>query len=175
MDEATTAGDTPMVSQQDTPEEIREHIESSLEEANGTVAPLTGLEEDGQGSEAPVGQAQQKVEDAMGQAQEKLGDAMGQAQEKLEGVKGQAQEKLEGVKGQAQEKLDGVKEQAKAKVTSAHESASGKSDDLLGKAKAVSPQSVAQQAWEVGRGNPVPLAVGGAFLAGMVLGRRGRR
>ncbi|MCA1690231.1 MAG: hypothetical protein LC720_07330, partial [Actinobacteria bacterium] len=116
MDEAMTAGDTPMVSQQETPEEIREHIESSLEEANGSVAPLTGQEDDGQGSEDPVGQARQKVEAAMGQAQEKLGAAMGQAQEKIEGVKGQAQEKIEG-----------VKEQAQSKVTSAQESISGKS------------------------------------------------
>jgi ElaB/YqjD/DUF883 family membrane-anchored ribosome-binding protein len=175
MDEATTAGDTPMVSHQEAPEEIRERIESSLEEANGNVAPLTGQEDDGQGSEDAVGQAQEKVEAAMGQAQEKLGDAMGAAQEKLEGVKGQAQEKLEGVKEQAQEKLGGVKEQAQSKVTSAQESISGKSGDLLGKAKTASPQSVGQKAWDVGRGNPLPVAVGGAFLAGMVLGRRSRR
>ncbi|MEA2302518.1 MAG: hypothetical protein QOE44_3053 [Solirubrobacteraceae bacterium] len=175
MDEATTAGDTPMVSHQEAPEEIRERIESSLEEANGSVAPLTGQEDDGQGSEDAVGQAQEKVEAAMGQAQEKLGDAMGAAQEKLEGVKGQAQEKLEGVKEQAQEKLGGVKEQAQSKVTSAQESISGKSGDLLGKAKTASPQSVGQKAWDVGRGNPLPVAVGGAFLAGMVLGRRSRR
>jgi hypothetical protein len=90
-------------------------------------------------------------------------------------VKGQAQEKLEGVKEQAQEKLGGVKEQAQSKVTSAQESISGKSGDLLGKAKTASPQSVGQKAWDVGRGNPLPVAVGGAFLAGMVLGRRSRR
>jgi hypothetical protein len=48
------------------------------------------------------------------------------------------------VKGQAQAKTDELKEQAGAK---------------------------AQEAQRVARENPVPVAVGGAFLAGIVLGR----
>ncbi|MEA2298464.1 MAG: hypothetical protein QOF77_1400 [Solirubrobacteraceae bacterium] len=147
--EETTTDATAAADDQQSPEELREHIQSSLGAADGDVSALTGQEDAGQtdAGASPVA-------------------------EKLEEVKTQAQDKVEAAKAQAQEKVEAAKGQAQAKLSGAQEAISGKSEDLLGKAKGFSPQSVVQQAWELGRGNPVPVAVGGAFLAGVAVGRR---
>ena len=71
-----------------------------------------------------------------------------------------------------------VKGQAKAKVDSAKHSAQEKKDDLFGKAKAAAPDSVgsgAQSVASTAQDNPLPFAVGAAFLVGVVVGRMLRR
>jgi ElaB/YqjD/DUF883 family membrane-anchored ribosome-binding protein len=75
------------------------------------------------------------------------------------------------------EKAD-VKRQAKAKIDEAKASVSEKKDDLLGKAKQVSPDTstaAASTATEKVRENPIPVASLAAFAAGYVLGRLSRR
>jgi len=74
------------------------------------------------------------------------------------------------VKKQAQAKTDELKEQAGAKA----QEAKAKARELGDKAKEVAPNSAGEgmeQAQRVARENPVPVALGGAFLAGIVLGR----
>jgi ElaB/YqjD/DUF883 family membrane-anchored ribosome-binding protein len=74
------------------------------------------------------------------------------------------------VKKQAQAKTDELKEQAGAKAREAK----AKAQELGDKAKEIAPDSAGegvQQAQRVARENPVPVAVAGAFLAGLVLGR----
>ena len=75
-------------------------------------------------------------------------DAKGQAQEKAGEVKEQAQQKADGLKGQAQEKVNQVKQAAPDQINQA--------------ASAIQEQA---------RQNPLPFAVGGALLAGFVIGR----
>jgi hypothetical protein len=65
-----------------------------------------------------------------------------------------------------------VKAQAKAKVDTAKQSAQQKKDDLLGKAKAATPDSVGSGAESVAstaQQNPMPFAVVAAFLAGVAV------
>jgi ElaB/YqjD/DUF883 family membrane-anchored ribosome-binding protein len=67
-----------------------------------------------------------------------------------------------------------VKSRAKAKVESVKESAQQRKDEFAGKAKEATPESVggaAHQAAGVAQENPLPLAIGAAFVAGMVVGR----
>lgn len=71
-----------------------------------------------------------------------------------------------------------VKGQAKAKVDSAKQGAQQKKDEIFGKAKAAAPESVgagAQSVASTAQQNPLPFAVGGAFLVGVVVGRILRR
>jgi hypothetical protein len=71
-----------------------------------------------------------------------------------------------------------VKAQAKAKADSAKESAKRKKDELFGNAKATAPDSVgsgAQSVASTAQQNPLPFAVGAAFLVGIVVGRIRRR
>jgi hypothetical protein len=71
-----------------------------------------------------------------------------------------------------------VKAQAKAKADSAKQSAQEKKDELLGKAKQATPDSVgsgAQSVASTAQENPLPFAVGAAFLVGVVVGRILRR
>lgn len=66
-----------------------------------------------------------------------------------------------------------VKAQAKGKVTEVKQSVQDKKDELTGKAREATPESAsagAHQAASTAKENPVPLAVGGAFAAGLVLG-----
>lgn len=77
-------------------------------------------------------------------------------------VKGQAKEKVEGVKQSAQDKVEGVKQSAQEKA-----------QEFSSKAKEATPDSAgagAQQVASTVQENPVPLAIGGAFLAGVVVG-----
>lgn len=65
-----------------------------------------------------------------------------------------------------------VKAQAKAKVDTAKQSAQQKKDELLGKAKAATPDSVGSGAESVAstaQQNPLPFAVVAAFLAGVAV------
>jgi ElaB/YqjD/DUF883 family membrane-anchored ribosome-binding protein len=78
------------------------------------------------------------------------------------------------VKKQAQDKVDDVKEQASAKASEVKEAATSKAEEIADKAKQATPESASagvEQAQQIARQNPVPLAVGGAFLAGIVVGR----
>ena len=71
------------------------------------------------------------------------------------------------------EKTD-VKQQAQAKAEELKAQAGAKAKELSDKAKEVAPESAeegVQQAQRLAKENPVPMAIGGAFLAGMVFGR----
>jgi ElaB/YqjD/DUF883 family membrane-anchored ribosome-binding protein len=66
-----------------------------------------------------------------------------------------------------------VKGQAKAKIDSAKQSAQQKAEELASKAKEVAPDSAgagAQQMAGIAQENPVPLAIAGAFVAGVIVG-----
>jgi ElaB/YqjD/DUF883 family membrane-anchored ribosome-binding protein len=71
-----------------------------------------------------------------------------------------------------------VKARVREKIGATKESAAQKKDDLMGKARAASPDSVssgATQATEAARQNPVPVAAVGAFVGGFLLGRLTKR
>lgn len=79
------------------------------------------------------------------------------------------------VKAQAKHKVEDVKAQAKAKVGGAKAQVSGKTSEIGGKVHDAAPESAGDAAQRVQRfasENPVPLAVGGAFVAGVAIGRR---
>jgi hypothetical protein len=74
------------------------------------------------------------------------------------------------------EKTD-VKGQAREKVAEVKQTAQAKKEDLLAKAKSSSPDSAgtgARQLKTKAQDNPLPFAIGGALLVGILLGRRGR-
>jgi ElaB/YqjD/DUF883 family membrane-anchored ribosome-binding protein len=60
-----------------------------------------------------------------------------------------------------------VKAQAKERVSDVKENVSSKADDLKQKASDVTPASVQSSAQQ----NPLPFAIGGALVAGFLLGR----
>jgi nucleotide-binding universal stress UspA family protein len=67
-----------------------------------------------------------------------------------------------------------VKARVREKVETTKESAAAKKDELLGKARESSPDSVAagaSQATQKAKENPVPVAAIGAFVAGFIVGR----
>jgi ElaB/YqjD/DUF883 family membrane-anchored ribosome-binding protein len=71
-----------------------------------------------------------------------------------------------------------VKAQAKQKIEDTKAAASAKKDQLVGKAREVSPENAttaATQASQKARENPLPLAVIGAFGAGFLAGRLMKR
>ena len=71
-----------------------------------------------------------------------------------------------------------VKARVKDKVGATKESAAQKKDELLGKARQTSPDSVsagASQATQKARENPLPVAAVGAFVGGFLLGRLTKR
>jgi alanyl-tRNA synthetase len=77
------------------------------------------------------------------------------------------------------EKAD-VKTQAAQRVTEAKQTVQAKREELLGKLKARSSGSGGggagmQQFTTKARENPIPLAVGGALVVGILLGRRAGR
>jgi hypothetical protein len=93
----------------------------------------------------------EQIREDIEQTREELGDTVAAMAEKTD-VKRQAQAKAEELKGQAG---------AKAK-------------ELSEKAKEVAPDSAAegvQQAQQLAKENPMPLAFAGVFLAGVVFGR----
>jgi hypothetical protein len=71
-----------------------------------------------------------------------------------------------------------VKGQAQQRVAEARQSVTDRKDELLGQARAASPDAVASGAGQVAqkaRQKPLPAAAAGAFVAGFVLGRLTRR
>jgi hypothetical protein len=90
----------------------------------------------------------------------------------------QSREELGDTVAAVAEKAD-VKAQAKAKVDDVKQRAAARKDEVVGKTKSASPDSAGQlagQAAGTAKQNPVPLAAGGAFVAGFLLGRlTGRR
>ena len=71
-----------------------------------------------------------------------------------------------------------VKSRMREKVEATKESAAHKKDELFGKARESSPDSVtagASQATQKARENPLPVAAVGAFGAGFLLGRLTKR
>ena len=71
-----------------------------------------------------------------------------------------------------------VKAQAKQKLEDAKAAAAAKKEQVLGKAKEASPETAANAAAGVSqkaRENPVPVAVAGAFAAGLLVGRMTKR
>lgn len=71
-----------------------------------------------------------------------------------------------------------VKGQAKAKVEEVKQTAREKKDEALAKVREVTPaeaQAGAQQAGAKAQENPVPVAIGGAFVLGIVVGMALRR
>jgi ElaB/YqjD/DUF883 family membrane-anchored ribosome-binding protein len=71
-----------------------------------------------------------------------------------------------------------VKAQAKQKLDETKESVSAKTDDLLGKARQISPDTAASAATGVSqkaRENPLPVAAFGAFALGFLVGRLSSR
>ena len=83
--------------------------------------------------------------------------------DRAEDAKGQAQQKADEVKEQAQKKADEVKRQAQDKVN---------------QVKQAAPEQIGQAAstiQEQARQNPLPFAVGGALLAGFVIGRASKK
>ena len=71
-----------------------------------------------------------------------------------------------------------VKTRMHDKVESTKESVAHKKDELLGKAREASPDTVsagASQATQKARQNPIPVAAIGAFVGGFLLGRLTKR
>ena len=71
-----------------------------------------------------------------------------------------------------------VKARLREKVGATKESAAQKKDELLGKAREASPDSVsagASQATQKAKENPTPVAAIGAFVTGFLLGRLTKR
>jgi ElaB/YqjD/DUF883 family membrane-anchored ribosome-binding protein len=71
-----------------------------------------------------------------------------------------------------------VKSRMREKISATKDSAAQKKDDLLGKAKGASPDTVtsgATQATQKAKENPVPVAAVGAFFGGFLLGRLTKR
>jgi chromosome segregation ATPase len=96
-----------------------------------------------------------------------------QLQREIEQTRGELGDTVEALA----EKAD-VKRQAKQKIDGAKASVAEKKDELLGKAKQVSPDTAtaaAATATEKARQNPVPVASIAAFAAGYVFGRLSRR
>jgi hypothetical protein len=104
----------------------------------------------------------QEIQAEIDATREELGDTVTAVAEKAD------------VQKQAKDKVDEVKAQAEAKAAEAKEAATAKAEELAAKAKEATPESAAagaEQAQQLARENPVPLAVAGAFLAGVVVGR----
>ena len=71
-----------------------------------------------------------------------------------------------------------VKARMREKVVSTKDSAAQKKDDLMGKARQTSPDSVAagaSQATQMAKENPLPVAAVGAFVGGFLMGRLTKR
>jgi ElaB/YqjD/DUF883 family membrane-anchored ribosome-binding protein len=93
----------------------------------------------------------------------------GQIREDIE----QTREELGETVAAVAEKTD-VKRQAQAKAEELKGQAGAKAKELSDKAKEVAPESATegvQQAQQLAKENPMPLAFAGVFLAGVVFGR----
>ena len=117
----------------------------------------------GLGDQRGSDQVRQEIEET----RQDLGDTVSSLAEKAD-VKGQAKDKAAEIRSTVQEKVGG-----------ARQTASAKAEELTGKAKQASPDSAtegAQRAADMARENPLPVAAGASFVAGVIFGRLlGRR
>jgi hypothetical protein len=103
-----------------------------------------------------------EIQEDIEHTREELGDTVAAVADKAD------------VKKQAKAKVSGVKEKAGAKTGSAKQKASEKTEEFASKAKGATPESagaVAERAQQFAQQNPVPLAIAGAFVLGLALGR----
>lgn len=78
------------------------------------------------------------------------------------------------VKAQVSEQIDQTKAQVHERIEQTRETVSEKTNEFVGKARDVSPDSAlnaASGAAQKGRENPVPVAAVGAFAVGFLIGR----
>ena len=104
----------------------------------------------------------EEIREDIEQTRRELGDTAAAVAEKAD------------VKKQAKAKVSGAKKKASTKADSVKQSASAKKDEVAGKAQQAIPGSAgaaSQQVQNFAQENPVPLAVGGAFVAGFALGK----
>jgi uncharacterized protein YdbL (DUF1318 family) len=104
----------------------------------------------------------EQIEREIEQTREELADTVGAVAEKAD-VKKQARLKVDETKAGARAKAEGIKDTAQAKTR-----------ELASKAQQSTPDSAAsagRQVLDTARENPVPVAIGGAFLAGFLLAR----
>lgn len=117
---------------------------------------------DREGGEAEGPRDPEEIRREIEETRRELGDTVAAVAEKAD-VKAQAQAKVDDVKAQAQSKVDEVKQ----KVT-------GKTDEFADRAKQAAPESsgqAAEQAKTVLQENRTAVIIGGAVLAGFLLGR----
>jgi ElaB/YqjD/DUF883 family membrane-anchored ribosome-binding protein len=112
-------------------------------------------QEQGTAREGVTGRDVEEIREDIEQTREELGDTVEAVAEKAD-VKGQAKAKFSDLKGQA----------------------SAKTREYTEKAKGAAPESTsagADRARRFAQENPVPLAIGGAFVVGFLLGKRRSR
>jgi len=114
------------------------------------------------GTEVSTPQDPEALREQIASTREELGDTVEALAHKAD-VKAQAREQVEQTKAQVSEKVDQTREAVGAKA-----------DDLLGRAREVSPEtarSAASTAAQKSRENPLPVAALGAFAIGFIAGR----
>src|SRR3954452_5128941 len=122
---------------------------------------VTAVEATGPDQRSP-----EEIQRDIDETREELGDTAAALAQKAD-VKGQAKAKAEDVKQHARAKAEGVKEAARQKKS-----------ESTSKAREAAPDSAtgaAEQAASTAQQNPVPLAIGGAFVAGLAVGLLLRR
>ena len=78
------------------------------------------------------------------------------------------------VQKQAKKQVSGAKQKASAKVEEVKETASAKKDEVTGKAQEATPASAqdgAEKVRQFAQENPIPVAAGGAFVVGFLIGK----
>ena len=96
-----------------------------------------------------------------------------QIQEEIERTRAELGDTVEALAQKAD-----VKRQAKRKIQEAKASVADKKDDMVSKAKEVSPESptsAATQVSEKARANPLPMVAACTFAVGFVIGRASKR
>jgi hypothetical protein len=110
----------------------------------------------------PEPKSPEEIQAEIDATREELGDTVAAVAEKTD------------VKKQAKAKVSGVKESAAAKAGAAKEKVAEKREQLGTKAGEATPESASagmQQAQQLARENPVPLAIAGAFIAGFAVAK----
>jgi ElaB/YqjD/DUF883 family membrane-anchored ribosome-binding protein len=78
------------------------------------------------------------------------------------------------VKAQAQDRIEAAKQTVAQRVGAARETVSGKADDVASRAQDATPESAGagmQQVTSTVQRKPLPFAIAGAFVAGLLVGR----
>ncbi len=109
----------------------------------------------------------EEIRDEIEQTREQLGETVEALAEKTD------------VKARAQDRIEAAKATVVDNLGAARETVSEKTDDVVSRARDATPESAGsgvQQATSAVQRTPLPFAVAGAFLAGVILGRLlGRR